>query len=518
MTTPIFQSPIGLFEFQAQGVAECYFRKDNFVTWDTGLGKSVLTMATAALLFEDDLIDHAVIICEQNKLDEWMEDFNEFTTLDPVLYYKTKRHKMRENPAKVFISTYETVKADAAVAVSVPGRKSKKLEPGPFTEMLAGKRVFIAYDEMTKIGSSRTSGNHKAHDLMVQRLRETGDCRVMGLTATPIERSPENIYNLGRILIPSQIGTVAQFEKAYVKEKDFFGNAIRFKNLTADECAPGVTPFNEIFRPIMSRKRKTDADVRDQFPKSVEEVTYVDLGAKHLDFYNAVRDLFYDETEETERLIFALSRQIAGLPVSLVHSKGKMARAIVDQIGEESLRALGSAKLDRLSEYLDLIVNIQGAQAVVFTFYGPSMIPYIKEALEANGVSVAPNHASMSDRDRAESMRAFKAGEKAVYLTSDAGARGINLPQASYAIEYDCALTHAMRTQRLNRISRINSEHESITFQTFIARDTVEEGIARLMLKRNEWSDKILDEDDDAEDTMVTAKMRKRIMAEAKRK
>lgn len=512
----LYHSPRGLYDFQAEGVATCYLRPDNLAVWDTGLGKTHLAMATAALLFEDDLIDLCLIICERNKLKEWQEDFERFTQLEAVTYHgaPAKRERLRGSFPDVVISTYETSRNDAISLVEVEGRKSKKMVPGPLLEGLTGQRVLVVYDEITKLGN-RGSQNHKSHDFMIQHLRGNGACRVMGLTATPIERSPENIYNLGRIFMPKFM-TVAQFENWYVATKDFFGNYAKFKNLSPDTTAPGVTPFSEFFKPIILRKRKTDADVVDQFPKTVSEVTYVELSKAHRDFYNTVDEIL---SEADDVSAFQVLRQIAGHPLSLLQSEGKWAKAIVDTVGEDGLAKIGSAKLDRLVEYLIPIVHGQGAQVVVFSFFGPSILPLIREALEAvkpTPITVAMNHGKMGDRQRADDMAAFKAGERDVFLTSDAGARGINLPQALYVVEFEMAITHALQTQRLNRIHRIDSEHPSVTFQSFIALDTIEEAISRLVIQRHEWQDEIVDNDDP--EGHITASMRRDILKRARAK
>lgn len=476
---------------------------------------SHVLMATVALLFEDDLIDHALVVCEATKLGEWLADFEKFTGLNAGLYYGSpqKRAKIREDLPQVLITTYETARNDAVTKVE---GKRRALAPHHLSLALEGKRMFVGYDEITvKIGASRTSQNHKAHNWMIQHLRKTGSCRVMGLTATPIERSPENIYNIGRVIAPYTMPTVADFERLYVQRRDIFGNATHFKNLDVETTEPGQPSLASWFEPIILRKRKTDPDVMAQFPQTVEEYTYVDLGIKHLDFYNTVRDTFDDGTEVNERLLFGLLRQIVAHPLSLMESQGKMAQAIVKAVGEDGLRAIGSAKTDRLVEYLIPLVLGQGAQAVVFSFYGPSVLPLLGEALTKAKIAVSYNHGQMSLTDRERSKDDFKSGKTRVFLSSDAGARGINLPEATYAIEYDMSLTHGLRVQRLNRIHRIDSNAPSVTFQTFIARNTVEEGIARLVMRRNEWSDQMLD-NDDPEGSFVSAADRRKLIRNAR--
>lgn len=520
----LYESPRGLYNFQAQGVARCYLRPSNLAVWDTGIGKSHLAMGTAALLFEDDLIDLLIIVAERNKLDkdEWPKDLTTYTRIDWKKYHGANREKWRSGFPPALLSTYETIGLDAAHQVKVKrGRRTVTTWlHGPLTEaLLAGrKRVLIVYDEMTKLGNR--SNLHKAHAHLLAALRKAGvEVRVMGLTATPVERSPESHYNLGRLLIPERMPSVAHFDEWYVKSRDQFGNAATFKNLRRDEMLmPGITPLTELMAPVILRKRKTDPDVIDQFPQTVEEPPlYVTLSDRHYDFLDGVREAFETGDEHKDRPLFTLMRQLAGHPASIIHSQGRMAQQIVSVVGEASLRAIGSRKLDRLVEKLTPLVHGQGAQVVVFTFFGRSVLPFIQEALEAAGIRVAINHSGLGDKFRADEKARFKTGGADVFLTSDAGARGINLPEASYCFEFESAVTHSNRTQRLNRIHRIDSRHPSVTFGTLVAAHTVEDGIMAGVLRRNEWSDQLL-EDDDSGENFISAKDRKRVLAIARKR
>lgn len=522
---PLYHSPWGLLDFQALGCAYCYERLNNLAVWDTGIGKSHLAMATACLLFEDDLIDIVLLIAEKDKLmpDEWPRDFATYTDLTVGIYHKispTKRAQMRENLPRVLLSTYETIRNDAARLVEVvkaKGKKTKKLVAGELTEALRGKRVLIVYDEMPKL-ANRGSGLHKAHALMIDDLGKFGEVRILGLTATPFRRDPEGYYNLGRLVTPQTVGTVASFEKDHIAARDIFGKPSRFKNLDARECEPGVVPFAEKMRPVLLRKRKTDPDVIEQFPKTNEEPPrYVHLGDRHQEFYLAVEALSDDCDEWAQRQFFMLMRQIAGHPMSLLRSDGKIARSIASEVGEAGLRSLGSAKLDRLVTDLVPIVHGQGALVVVFTFFANTILPILWEGLEEAGISVAPNAPFLSDRDRALFKQEFKAGKRQVFLSSDAGAKGINLPEATYCFEYESALTHENRTQRLNRIHRIDSPHQLVTFRTYVAYDTVEEPIVHGVLQGNDWSDRLL-EDDDLGDDFITADQRREMLRIARRR
>ncbi len=535
---PLFHLPFSLLPFQQDGVVQAYVQDATIAAWDVGMGKSVLSLVSACLLFEDDKVDVMVLVCEQGKVGEWEADCREFTDLRTLVYRGTaeRRRKMAQavasgEPVKVkrgmvveapqvLIGTYETFRND--LMQKVPGKTSSGkpttvLAPHFLAEALAGKRVMFVYDEATKLGN-RGSGVHKAQALAISHVRKTGgQAKVLALTATPIERGPENFYNLGRLMCPERMGTVKSFEDEHVRSWDQFGGYSTFKNLTPETTyEPWVTPLTEKMGQVLLRKRKTDDDVREQFPESTERFIHVPLGDKQRDFYDTVAETYApaDDDPHADRkgqVLVGVLRMIAGHPEALLHSGGQIAREIVSIVGEEGIRAVGSAKEEALAQRLRTICLDQGDQAVVFTFFGPTMIPLLARRLTAEGLVVATNYSSMDDADRKRSLDAFRAGDAQIFLSSDAGARGINLPQASYCIEYESAVTSAVRTQRHGRVDRINSKdlgREHVFFQTFVAKDTIEEGLAKKALKRNEWSDMLLG-DEDAGGTFVSAEDRK---------
>lgn len=529
----LYASPWGLLPFQQEIVVQCLARPSALVVADTGLGKTHVDLALTALLFEDAEIDVHLLVCEQNKVDEWVEDFERYTRLRAVRYAgpATKRRKIVQSltsdaPVKigraktdtvwrpqVLVGTYETFRNDMAHKVKGPwgknGRQVERLLPHFLTDAMQGQRLLVTYDEMPKLGN-RGSGLHKAHALFLEQTA----AKPVGLTATPMDRDPSGYYNLGRILCPDAVGTVASFEKDHVAATDIFGNPSRFKNLTpADTHEPWATALSTKMAPVLIRKRKTDPDVVDQFPETTERFVHVSLGEAQQEFYDVVREIAYERDDNPSITVL---RQIAGHPLALLAAEGEFAQEIVRQVGEAGLAALGSAKLDMLIDRLKPIVLGQGAQAVVFTFFGPSMIPLIQRRLEEEGMGVALNYPAIGEKVRRDHKAEFQAGHRQVFLTSDAGARGINLPQASYVFEYEGALTHSNRTQRFNRIHRIDSTHDKVWFNTLVARDTVEEGLLDNALRRNQWSDELLG-DEDAGERFVSAKDRKRLLSISRR-
>lgn len=504
----LYHSPRGLYDFQAEDIAKAYVKGSGMVAWDTGTGKSHMAMALGCLLVEDDLIDHVVLICEKNKISDWVDDFGKFTDLHAAPHYGTLAARMKRLEAgvpQVLVSTYETAKADLVVQDKIKGKRGTNFRPGRLMEAIGDKRVLVVYDESTKV-KNRKSGNYRAQEFLLRGLRKAHpDTRVWGLTATPIERDWEDAFNQFRLLVPWAMPTVKEFEERFVAGRDPYDRP-RYREDKMHE-------FAAMCQPWILRRRKTDPELIDEFPRQVEEAHHIQMGDLQRKFYELVEEIGWPEDQdEPEPGLWTVLRQVAGHPASLVRgvengSGGVLGRILVEELGADYLSSIPSAKTDWLvNDYLPPLVKGQGAKAVVFTFFGQTVLPIIGDTLESKGFRVFRNHGGMTERDQVRERNHFKElDEPAIYLTSDAGARGINLPQAAYVVEYESALTYANRTQRINRIHRIDSEFALCTCMTAILSGTVEDKIAAGMITRNEQTDTLLGDDDAGENFMSAA-------------
>jgi len=496
----LYYSPRGLYPFQTEHVAQAYLGMLNgsqaewMFAWDTGLGKSHAAMQLAALAFEDHTVDFVLLVCEKNKLREWKDDFERFTKLTVRIHHGPgRKNKLaKEALPDVLITTYETGKAD--LVKTVMRNRRKAVESGELLERVQQTHPMVIFDEADKL-SNRTSATYKAYDHTLKTLRRVfKNLPTVMMTATSIRKDYENSFNQLRLLRPQSMPLVKEFESYFVRGRDIYGKARYWDHRTEE--------FAAICQPLMLSKSKTDADVIDQFPRMTEEALWVELDADQRKLYDLVKEL-----DGVGGQLQAL-RQICAHPRAVVHSaqegSSKLAKGLVEEFGLEYFLNLSSAKTEALVAYLEPVVLDQEDKAMVFTFFGPSVIPWLAEALTKAGIRVFMLH-------ELDSFKAHPGG--AVLLSSDAGARGINVPEASYLVEYDMATTYGIRTQRLNRVSRIGSGGPSVTVRSMLARRTVEVGLMYSMLRGNVQSDELLGRGVTGEEYM-TAAMRKQMLTE----
>jgi SNF2 family DNA or RNA helicase len=523
----LFFSPWGLLEFQADGLAHTYLSIEPgtpggvIAVWDTGLGKTLLGIALAAYLYVDDKIDLVMVVAEKNKITDWRDDFERFSALATHRYHGAGRQKrLAKADPHVVITTYETGRTDLMRRETNGARGKGTKVDGPLVEALGlhDKRVLWIFDEVTRL-RGRGSELHQAYAYLLRELRKgPHHQRVLGLTATPMERDVEDAYNVGRIVCPTLMPTVAAFERTFTRGVDQY-NRYLFRKDTE-----GL--FAQMFQRTILRKRKTDADVIAQFPQQVEESVKVEMNGPHRSLYNAITELCGpggDEDDRSalerataERRLYTALRMTTGHPAAHLHSTSVISSAVQQAVGA-GLRDIHSSKSEELIARLKPIVKGQGAQAVVFTFFANTVLVELAADLRRAGFSVAEYHGRQTLKQNDDAKDRFKAGESEILLTSDAGSRGMNLQNAEYVFEYESALTFANRTQRINRIHRIDSEKPLVTCFTMIVEDSIEEGLVNLMLARNERQDILLGDEDDGSG-FIDAATRRELLRVARKK
>lgn len=505
-----------LVPFQADGVAQTLIDRDKMWVWDTGLGKSVGSVALMALGFDQQEIDQVLVVCERNKLREWIDDVQADTELTVFKHHGPTRWKQLQRFQDkqgrwpdVVVTTYETSKADGV-------RKAgpSKLERGPLLDHLLGKRILVIYDESNKL-KNRSSMTHKAHAYMLKEMRKQPHraVRVLALTGTPIDTGYEDVYSQLKLVVPQAMPLVKNFEAVCVKRRDPYGRP------TYDSA--GVQVFMDICRPHLIRKRKTDSDVVAQFPEMTETFRFVEMTDDHRLLYRTVEQCIFESEKIDEGSAWMTLRQVAGHPGSLIYAAkrsdgSQIAKDILDVLGEDHLRSIRCAKADELLSYLQTVVEEQGDKAIVFTYFGRSILRCLHEMLLDKGMPVFTYHGEHTASQNDLALRDFKGYTRgAVLLASDAGAKGINIPEASYVIEYDAPTTYSLHVQRLNRVHRLGHVRKPVTGLTLATEGTVEENILKSLLSRNEMHDAFVG-DTGAEGDHVLAADRRAIMNAAR--
>lgn len=503
----LFQAPRKI-PYQLDYIAKMASMGSAMLAADLGTGKTVMSLGVAGLCLEFGLIDGVLVVCERNKLTEWLADFGTFTRIQAGIYHGPRRKKLLGALPPAVITTYETCRDDIAV---FPPKKSRSrtLAPGVLYEAVSGRRLLVIYDEITKLGR-RSSNLYKAHHWMCTQLRKAhGELRVLGLSATPMDTDFDNIFSEMRLVVPASMPTVKLYEDKVVSSRDPWGRPHYRKE--------GKEWFRGLCEPWILRKRKTDPDVREYFPPFTEKFIRLAMHPDQFSIYQRLEDLAWTEEGEHRDVpgLLPLLRQLAGDPWAVLRAgeKGESELAVmVARTLRDELQACSSAKAEELIKLADLVMA-GGSKLLVFTFFGQSVLPSLSRRLGDRPVFLY--HGGQTVAQQEEQKQAFKARQgPAILLSSDAGARGINLPEVSYVVEYEPARTHALRTQRAGRGHRLGKT-DPLTLITFVLESSIEGSrMVRSLMTRNADQDFILG--DEGADGHVSAEDRRAMFAQAR--
>lgn len=492
---PIYSNPRGLYEFQSKLTAYSIYRPSNLLIADAGLGKSHIGLATAAVMIEDGTIDHSIFVVEGNKVDEWMEDFAEFTEFSLTKFHGPKRSLDLDK--NVTLTTYHTFRDSL---VEVDPADDRKLSDGEAIRALQGKRLLVVLDEAAVLAASRTSRLYRAYERALREWRRDAEVRVLAMTATPMSTSPENYFNLGRLLRPDLLMTVAEFNAWYVVEFNDWGKAKKFKN---------IDHLEQVMAPIILRKRKTDPDVIDQFPKVTERFSPVHLSKPHLAAYRDLDDYIKGLPDDEQLPGFNALNAFVQHPGTVLTSGWQALPEWLERYGVEKIEKLKSSKVEAIIDWAKEVRGSTGGH-IIFSRSNNALV-WLAKDMRTAGLDFVEFHGRRTDAQNRAAKAEFREGGATIMLASGKAERGINLPEAHYISMFDAPATHSSYLQRLSRGSRIGSNvGGTLTVKTFITQGTIEQATVNLWQRRNQWSDQIQDADINPEDDkFVTAIMRR---------
>jgi SNF2 family DNA or RNA helicase len=132
-------------------------------------------------------------------------------------------------------------------------------------------------------------------------------------------------------------------------------------------------------------------------------------------------------------------------------------------------------KLETVVEYIEDVLNEDPTNKVVLFSFFKKNLRLIQKATEGFTQSVLfMGGMDASQRDVAKQRFATDPDVR-LFLSSDAGGYGVDLPQANYLISYDLPWSAGKLDQREARIIRLSSTHPHVTVVSFVMKGSIEE-------------------------------------------
>lgn len=456
------------------------------VAMTMGSGKTPTSLAVTEDLIECGDAKQGLIVCLASLKYQWQREIRKFTTSDALVIdgTPTQRAKQYEEGQQrgryqYVITNYEQARDDWNSVSRLP-------------------RDFIIADEVTALASFKAKRAKKTKRLQAPYM--------YGLTGTPIENRVEELYGIMQWVDPEVLGNWALFDKAFIVRNEY-GSVVDVRNVPLlresmehswfrvsaeqlKEFLPEAIPEHIPVR-LDAGGRKLYMHITDDLTAALAEAKE-ELGPR-FDLYG------YYHGEDNAKAMklkgkvmsrMTCLRMLCGSPQLLRVSAAKFAardpesqqragseyayelyeQGLLDKrMGEPKLAAL----IDKLMQTLD-----NGHKVVIFTGW-TEMLKIIATSVEQKKVKTVQFHGGMNAKAKDRAKEQFQTDPATrLFLSSDAGGMGVDLPQAAALINYDKPWSGGKADQRDARVIRLSSEHASVAIVDMEVMGSIEEWLS----------------------------------------
>ena len=466
-----------------------------------GAGKTPTTLATIEQLIQDDEISRVCVVVPSSLKYQWLREINKFTTSKAIVIDGSP--KQREKLWRLAIGCQYVIVNPESLSKDV-------------THWEAMRFNAMVIDEATII-KSFTSKRSK----LLKKLGAKCHYR-FALTGQPIENKPEELFSIMQFVDSSVLGKFDLFDRTFIV-RDHFGKPVRYRNLKQ---------LNESMSEAMVRK--TREDIKDQLPEVITQVIPVQFDSACASVYSRISA---DLLEEIQKAISQHGRSFdlwahyhggnTNEAQGQIMSRLTVLRMLCDnpQLVVESAQAFedpskhdeGSAyaskiirdgwlptslktpKLDAVTQFIEDVLNEDPTNKVVLFSFFKKNLRLIQEATKGLTESVL-FMGGMDAGARDTAKQKFQTDPNVrLFLSSDAGGYGVDLPQANYLVSYDLPWSAGKLDQREARIIRLSSTHPHVTVVSFVMKGSIEERQYEMLQQKREINKAFIDKGYDSQ-------------------
>lgn len=426
-TSGLWTWPFPLYEFQSQAVNELAPLDKSALFLSPGLGKTP-TATHCALYKLSHGTEVVLLILPPILIPMWVKWLAKIKHVSgkslKVLAY---RGTPTERKAMGFDVDFVIMSLDIF-----------KRDISRITAELSHKRTHCCIDEAHSLKNISSQNYKLVRDF-------TMDQTLQILTGTPLT-TPLDAYAYSKLISPSIYRNYAQFLQLFVKEKDFFGNAVEFQNL--DLLASNLQ-VNAVL--------KTKEEVLLDLPECIITNLEYDLSKQHMALYRRLVEEQLLKLPDGEKIDATTSSALRHALSQIIMQFGYFAQ-------DEKLKAAGYEMIE------EVITELGGRKLIVFAVYRRT----IEELVRRFGCPCI--YGGLNAKDKEVAWDKFLNDPSCSLIALNAQAAGIGLDGAQHVCadvlycEPPIAVSHLV--QSLSRVHR-DGQRNVVTVRLMSALGTI---------------------------------------------
>jgi len=448
---------VPLLPYQLDGIAFAVGAGRAILADDMGLGKTIQGIGVAEMLHREAGIKRVLVVCPASVKSQWRSEAKRFCDRECqlVLGRTAERRRQYDNECFFTICNYEQVLRDIL-----------SIEPVPWD--------LIILDEAQRIKNweAKTSA-------VIKALRSPF---ALALTGTPLENRLDELYSVVEFIDDRRLGPAFRFFNRH-RMVDEDGKVLGYKNLGE---------LRQRLAPVLLRRTRASV-MRDLPPRTTEIVrmTPTDeqraLHRAHLQIVSSVVRKPYINEMDLLRLRRALL----------------MCRMSADSTFLVNKENPGySSKLEHLEELLDSLLREEDSKIILFSEW-TTMLGLIEPLIERRGADYVRLDGSIPQKKRQQLVNRFQKDPACrLFITTNAGATGLNLQAANTVINVDLPWNPAILEQRIGRAHRMGQKNP-VHVYVLVTEGTIEESLLQTLSSKHDLALAALDVESEVDEVKM---------------
>ena len=438
-----------LRSYQLDGIAFAVGAGRAILADDMGLGKTIQGIGVAELLARQAGIKRVLIVCPASLKSQWRIEINRFSNRDCRLILGSHAERPAQYAGDQFftICNYEQVLRDLLAIETVPW-----------------DLIILDEGQRIKNWEAKTSRTIKA-------LRSPF---ALVLSGTPLENRLDDLFSVVEFIDDRRLGPAFRFFNRHrvVDEK---GKLLGYKN---------IAQLRKALNPILLRRTRQKV-VKELPPRSTEVIRIPPTEEQSImeKGHRNIVTTIISKKYLTEMDLLRLQKALL------------MCRMAADSTFLVDKQAPGySTKLEEIGHLFDRLKAEDGRKVVLFSEW-TTMLNLVEPLLEKRRITYVRLDGSVPQKKRQELIHRFQTDPECMcFITTNAGATGLNLQAANTVINVDLPWNPAVLEQRIARAHRMGQKQPVQVF-LLVTTDTLEENLLATLSAKHELSLAVLDPD-----------------------
>lgn len=185
-----------------------------------------------------------------------------------------------------------------------------------------------------------------------------------------------------------------------------------------------------------------------------------------LGFINDMEQLIRRIPRHRQTLFFSatINDRIKDLAYGLVQHAVRIHISPKDPVSKNIDHSVAFIEMDDKRFFLEHFINENPESKILVFVRTKVRAERVLKALERVGIASQTIHSSKDQRERTEVMDRFKSGKNRVLIATDVSARGIDIPNVEFVINYDLPDVAENYVHRVGRTGRGNQRGKALSF------------------------------------------------------